>query len=170
MIQFNSIWDVISAYVLICAYFGVYRALDGDFELLLGFFMTHTIENNTKRMTASLPYPGIFKRPDGATNCSIMNSGGPVGDRGGFPSGHMAATTYFMSYLYFRSKDTSLRSKLYHYTPVAGMALARYMKGCHNGYQIVAGYLLGLGVAYWGDWVKRKYGADSLLKLNAWTG
>jgi hypothetical protein len=28
------------------------------------------------------------------------------------------------------------------------MAIARYMKSCHNLAQILAGYLLGLGVSY----------------------
>ena len=45
------------------------------------------------------------------------------------------------------------------------MASARYMKNCHNIPQIIAGYLLGTGVAYWGDYVKRKYGEDSLFDL-----
>jgi hypothetical protein len=45
------------------------------------------------------------------------------------------------------------------------MAAARYMKGCHNLPQILAGYLLGYGVAYWGDYVKRKYNDESLFRL-----
>ncbi len=164
MIQIKSIWDLISAFVLVCGYFGVYNAFDGDFEILVSYFLTLAVEKNTKRMTANM-YPSIFKRPDAATDCSLLNSGGPVGDRGGFPSGHMAVTSYFMNYLYFKNKDYSLKAKLYYHIPVVMMASARYMKNCHNVYQIVGGYLLGYGVAFWGDYVKRKYGESSLLSL-----
>ena len=165
MIQIKSIWDLISAFVLICAYFGIYKGMDGDFEILISYFLTLTVEKNMKRMTANM-YPSIFKRPDAARDCSLLNTGGPVGDRGGFPSGHMAVTSYFMHYLYFKNRDYSLRAKLYYHTPIILMALARYMKSCHNIPQIIAGYLLGYGVAYWGDYTKRKYSKKSLLKMD----
>ena len=98
MIQIKSIWDFISAFVLICAYYGIYKAFDGDFEIIISYYLTLAVEKNTKRMTSSL-YPSVFKRPDKALDCSLLNTGGPVGDRGGFPSGHMAVTSYFMNYL-----------------------------------------------------------------------
>ena len=164
MIQINSVWDLISAFVLICAYFGIYKAFDGDFEVLISYFMTLTVEKNMKRMTSNM-YPIIFKRPDNARDCSILNTGGPVGDRGGFPSGHMAITSYFMNYLYFNNRDYSVQSKLYYHIPVLLMATARYMKSCHNLAQILAGYLLGFGVAYFGYYVKQKYASESLLKI-----
>ena len=164
MIQIKSIWDFISAFVLICAYYGIYKAFDGDFEIMISYYLTLAIEKNTKRMTSSL-YPSIFKRPDKALDCSLLNTGGPVGDRGGFPSGHMAITSYFMNYLYLKNKDFTLKTQLYYHIPVFLMASARYMKNCHNIPQIIAGYLLGTGVAYWGDYVKRKYGEDSLFDL-----
>jgi hypothetical protein len=164
MIQINSIWDVLSSFVLVCIYYGIYAGFDGDFEVIISYFMTMTVEKNVKRMTASLN-PTIFKRPDSAMNCTLLNSGGFAGDRGGFPSGHMAITSYFMNYLYFKNKDYSTKAKLYYNTPIILMATARYMKGCHNIPQIIAGYLLGYGVAYWGDHVKRKYGKTSLFDL-----
>lgn len=165
MVQINSLWDFISAMVLVCAYYGIYKAFTGDFEIIISYFLTLMVERNTKRMTSQL-YPFIFKRPDNACDCSLLNTGGPVGNRGGFPSGHMAITSYFMNYLYFNNEDFSNKSTMIYLIPSILMGSARYMKECHNIYQILAGYLLGFLVAYWGYNLKRKYNTDSILKLN----
>ena len=84
-IKIKSVWDLISLSILIAPYMGIYEILDGNLELFIGLFLCLTIEKNVKRLTHKW-YPPIFKRPDDATDCSILNDGGPVGDRGGFPS------------------------------------------------------------------------------------
>jgi membrane-associated phospholipid phosphatase len=147
MIQINSIWDFISILVIIGPYTAIYELLDGKIALIIGILITMTIEKNVKRLTHSW-YPSIFKRPDAAKDCSILNDGGPVGTRGGFPSGHMAVASFFSNMLYFRQENRDNKTFLLYSIPSLLMALARYMKSCHNMAQIIAGYLLGLGVSY----------------------
>ena len=155
-IKIKSVWDLISLSILIAPYMGIYEILDGNLELFIGLFLCLTIEKNVKRLTHKW-YPPIFKRPDDATDCSILNDGGPVGDRGGFPSGHVATTSFFANMYYFKNNDFNNKTFLkYNLFPIV-MGLARYMKSCHNIYQIIAGYLLGLGVAYGFHIFKQKY-------------
>lgn len=147
MVQINSLWDLISILVIIAPYTAIYELLDGKVALTIGMIITMTIEKNTKRLTQTW-YPSIFKRPDDAKDCSILNDGGPAGTRGGFPSGHMAITSFFSNTLYFRQEKRDNKTFLLYSIPSILMAIARYMKSCHNMAQIIAGYLLGLGVSY----------------------
>ena len=147
MIQINSLWDFISILVIIGPYTAIYELLDGKVALMFGIILTMTIEKNVKRLTQTW-YPAIFKRPDNAKDCSILNDGGPAGTRGGFPSGHMAVASFFSNMLYFRQENRDYKTFMLYSIPSILMAIARYMKSCHNLAQILAGYLLGLGVSY----------------------
>jgi len=154
--KIKSLWDLISLTILITPYMGIYELLDGKIELLIGLFLCLTIEKNIKRLTHQWT-PSIFKRPDEAIDCSILNDGGPAGDRGGFPSGHVATTSFFVNMYYFNNNKYNYKTFFkYNLFPII-MGLARYMKNCHNIYQIVAGYLLGLGIAYGFHQFKQKY-------------
>jgi len=154
--KITSIWDLISLSVLIAPYTGIYNLLDGKIELLISLFLCLTIEKNIKRLTHKW-IPHIFKRPDGALDCSILNDGGPVGDRGGFPSGHVATASLFANLYYLNNENADNNTfLLYNLFPLI-MGIARYMKGCHNIYQIIAGYVLGFSIAYGFYIFKKRY-------------
>lgn len=100
-----------------------------------------------KKLTTNLQHSYIFKRPDGAINCSLFNSGGLVDEKSGFPSGHMCSISFVMIYLYLKNQKYTSENFILYNIPVILVATGRYMKGCHNLIQILAGYIVGFSVA-----------------------
>tara|TARA_Y100000992_G_scaffold297748_2_gene261781 strand:- start:352 stop:846 length:495 start_codon:yes stop_codon:yes gene_type:complete len=146
-VKIKSIWDFISSTVLLFNYILIYEAFNGNIELPLGTLITLSLEKLGKKITGKWN-PSIFKRPDSARDCSIFNDGGFVGNNPGFPSGHVAMTSYFAYICLFKYFEVSyINFSIATILPII-MGFARYYKSCHNIYQIVAGYFLGLGVAY----------------------
>lgn len=107
-----------------------------------------------------LPYPKSWRyitdRPIGATNCdNFSRSGLCKPGTPGMPSGHMTQTTIFAIVMilgrYFSTKGRKNNFENILFYGVNGalvlvMAFARYYKKCHNIPQIIAGFLLGLGL------------------------
>ena len=137
------IYNLISISVLFMMLYILYTL---DYTLLLGEMVCTFIQYCSKEITHGW-YPPIFKRPDGATDCSLFNTGGIVDDKSGFPSGHVASITLFMEIMLLRNKNRDWYTTMIYYVPILLVAYARYMKGCHNLIQITVGYLLGYSVA-----------------------
>lgn len=111
----------------------------------IGIMLTDIVTKIIKGMTSDLgPW---FLRPKGATKCDIMCSKGNAEGAPGFPSGHMAVTTFFFAMLYLHCHNNCKVS-----IAIAGsiivflMGCARYIKLCHSLFQIVAGILVGLAM------------------------
>jgi membrane-associated phospholipid phosphatase len=105
------------------------------------------LHNIFKEITSGW-YPPIFKRPNGATDCSLFNTGGLVDHKSGFPSGHVTAISFLMYSLLLKHSHIGFKNMIQYNIPIVLVAYARIMKGCHNLIQVIAGYLLGYGVAY----------------------
>lgn len=144
IINIQSIYDLISILALLTNIY-IYYSL--DFTLIFGSFICLGIHYILKDITTDW-YAPIFKRPDGAMNCSLFNTGGLVEYQSGFPSGHVANISFLMNILWFRSKHTDWKYIFAYNFPIILMGYARIMKGCHNLIQVIAGYLLGYIVAY----------------------
>jgi membrane-associated phospholipid phosphatase len=112
-------------------------------KLLGGLFATNIGIELVKPLFGSRGWLG---RPAGATDCDAFCGGGSVGDRPGFPSGHMANVTMLVSALWLRLQSPAV---LVVGVPwIAAMAWARWRKRCHNWQQIVAGTVVGLVCGY----------------------
>lgn len=144
IVKIDSFYDVLSL-ITVLSY--VYIIYIGDMLLLSGSVVTVFIHYIIKQITYGW-YPPIFKRPDGATNCGIFNTGGVVDYKSGFPSGHVAAISFIMNSLLLNSRNSDIFNLFYYNVPAILVAYARVMKGCHNTIQVIAGYLLGYSVAY----------------------
>lgn len=137
----NSIFDLISlAFPTIIYIISLYEFIKNKPNLLYGILITSFFEKIFKYYTKNI---NIFKRPLGANNCDIFNSNGNVENKPGFPSGHVAVTSFFMNYLFFKYNSCFSFYFLYCF-PIYIMAISRYYKKCHNIEQIIGGYLLGL--------------------------
>ena len=147
IIKIRSIWDFISATILLSNYIIIYESFDGNLELPLGVILTLTLEKLGKIITGKW-YPPVFARPSDACDCSIFNDGGHVGGNPGFPSGHVAMAAYFSYIMVFKYFDnTYYNLGLATLFPII-IGMSRYYKRCHNIYQIIAGWILGTCVAY----------------------
>jgi len=137
------VYNTISISVIIMMGYLLYSQ---DYTILFGEFLCTIIQYFSKKITTGW-YPPIFKRPDGATDCNLFNTGGKAGHCSGFPSGHVASITLLMEMLLLRNNTTGLYNKITYYVPIVLMGYSRYMKKCHNTIQIFAGYVLGYSVA-----------------------
>jgi len=142
-IQIKNINDFLSLIALFCNFYVVYSL---DPILMMGFIITLFTQDFIKELTTGC-YPSIFKRPDGAYDCSIFNTGGLADKHSGFPSGHVAVVSFVMNILYFRNKVKDYKSFFYYNIPIILVSYARIMKGCHNLIQVIAGYTLGFIIA-----------------------
>ena len=126
----------------------------------LVFFLYMMLAGFIVRFIKDLPYPKSWRwmtdRPKGAANCDYFSRNG-LAKPGtpGMPSGHMTHTTIFATVMILgrfwsaRGRDISLENILFYgvnISLVLVMAFARYYKKCHNLYQIIAGFFLGLGM------------------------
>lgn len=159
MIQIESIWDVISIIVFLGPIMSLKELINGKKMLLIGVLMSVIIAQGIKELTKNLN-PKIFRRPDLAKNCDSLNSGGIVNTEPGFPSGHMTLFSFILNILYFRQENRDYKTFFRYNIWVVFMALARYMKNCHNIIQIIGGYLLGLGISYFIYKLKIKYSSE----------
>lgn len=137
-----------------------------DMVSILGCFLAVVIPMFLKKLTKNTPYPEIFKRPDGAKDCNLFNTGGPCDRESGFPSGHVTLISYFCFYIYYRYNEELMayfygngKSKsdivnqytfeekcslfLFSMLPIILMGYARYMKNCHNIIQVIFGAITG---------------------------
>ena len=98
----------------------------------------------------------VTRRPikDDCTKCDLLNMRVYKKGSAGFPSGHMAATVFFYTYLLLKGHSSYVNAitsdimKVYTYMfLVFLMGVSRYMKNCHNVIQIVGGSFVGFGVS-----------------------
>ena len=96
------------------------------------------------RVSLVMIFPSVefFKRP--SSTCGRTMGLGRVFN-GGFPSGHVSATSYMFTLIYilFPSYATLLAAL----TMTATMAAYRMSIGCHTLYQTLAGAILGICAA-----------------------
>ncbi len=142
-IKIESIYDLLSLISLFCY---IYYFYSMDIVLIVGAILCLLLHNIIKHVTQGW-YPPIFKRPDGATDCNLFNSGGLVDEKSGFPSGHVTAISFLMNSLLFNT-DLSYQNIILYNIPILLVAYARVMKGCHNIIQVIAGYILGISVSH----------------------
>ena len=144
LIKIDSIYDLIS---LISLFVNLYLMFSMDIVLIIGCIFCILLHNIFKEITYGW-CPPIFKRPNGATDCNLFNTGGLVDHKSGFPSGHVTAISFLMYSLLLKIGDIDFINIIQYNIPIVLVAYARIMKGCHNLIQVVAGYLLGYSVAY----------------------
>ena len=142
-IKLDSMYDFISIFALVA---NIYILFSLESTLILGSGLCLFFHDFLKEVTTGW-YAPIFKRPDGAMNCSLFNTGGLVDHKSGFPSGHVTSISFLMNMLWLRSTKNNWTSIFMYNFPIVLMGYARIMKGCHNFIQVVAGYLLGYVVA-----------------------
>jgi len=154
-VKIDSIYDFISLFAVLA---NVYILYSLEPILILGSGLCLFFHDFLKEVTTGW-YAPIFKRPNGAMDCSLFNSGGLVDYKSGFPSGHVTIVSFLMNILWLRNTrfikpdniDNNLintwSSYIRYNFPIVLMGYARIMKGCHNLIQVVAGYLLGYAVA-----------------------
>ena len=143
-IKIDSIYDLIS---LISLFANLYLMFSMDIVLIFGCIFCVLLHNIFKEITYGW-CPPIFKRPNGAMDCNLFNTGGLVDHKSGFPSGHVTAISFLMYSLLLKTGYIDFKNIIQYNIPIMIVAYARIMKGCHNLIQVVAGYLLGYSVAY----------------------
>lgn len=114
--------------------------------MFVSSILTHLIKKYTFR------WKGIFVRPRNASKCDIFCRSGSSAGQMAFPSGHMSITTFFFVYWWLLHKTSTSKVKttkaayliaVLSIIYIALMAMARYIKSCHNVVQIVAGIING---------------------------
>jgi len=161
MVQISSIYDFFSLLVL---FVNVYIIVTLDIVAIIGFMLAIIIPSISKKITTNMEPSFVFKRPNGARNCGLFNTGGLVDDESGFPSGHMTSISFVMLYLLLKTKNSNFSNFILYNIPILLVAIGRYMKGCHNIIQILAGYIVGASLAYY-LYPKRKQILNILTKL-----
>ena len=97
----------------------------------------------------------VFKtngRPIEATNCNILNQGGPVGGKPGFPSGHTAMAVSLFTFLgiqWYKRKKGGIPKVLISTCLFAILVpIARVGMKCHTIEQVQGGVVFGM---IWGS-------------------
>ena len=147
-VQINNIYDLISLSVILLNIFSFYMIFFYDLDFLLGtksvLFGQYFIKNLTKNINIS-----ILHRPIGAYNCNLYNTDGNVEGHPGFPSGHMASTSFMTNLLYLKySNHKNLTNYFLYNCFNIFICISRYQKNCHNLFQIIGGYIFGFIIAY----------------------
>ena len=148
-IKIKHIYDFISLFPLVLFAYGISDIfMNNNYYILIGIFISSGIQRSIKIMTTSWN-PNIFKRPHNARDVGGFNTGGYVGDKSGFPSGHTLCVSYVMNYLIFINNGNffttdSIAKQLI----IVMVAYARVKKGAHRIVQVIAGYIFGLALAY----------------------
>lgn len=149
-----TIYDIYSMTPIV---YGLYGLIIFDYKILVGFLCCELITKYTKLASnhisdkTSLLYK-LSRRPitNECTKCDLFNSKIYAKDTPGFPSGHMAYTVFFFSYMllkhsntYFNAFKTNKVILLIYTLCVFLMGIARYKKGCHTILQIFGGSFIG---------------------------
>lgn len=132
---------------LISLFVSLYAIFSFNLLLIIGLFFSIFLHLILKYITTDLEPNNIFKRPIGASDCSLFNNGGLVEHESGFPSGHVTSVSFVMNYLYYQSSNKRKNNFIFN-IPTILVSIGRYMGNCHNIIQIIAGYLLGFSIAY----------------------
>lgn len=151
--------DIISLFPLVICLSLLYNFLvrPGENILDLILFIVIIVSDFFVKYLKRLDYPTewyeITRRPDGASNCDYLSRKGKCKPgTPGMPSGHMTSISIFAVFMILLRINygdtmgfniTSLMFLLVNLGLIVLTAFARYYKKCHNGYQIIAGTILG---------------------------
>ena len=94
----------------------------------------------------------INKRPDNAFNCNLINQGGDVSSKSGFPSGHCTISSLIATYLvnvFITAQNKSIKPKILVLMIISVlfaiiMPIVRYLKNCHTIIQVFGGFFIGI--------------------------
>ena len=154
LIVINNVFDLFSSIVLLYNYDFIYRIFHGQYKYFICFYIVLSFERFMKTI---LTYSSleILKRPEGACDCNLFNSGGDVSGDCGFPSGHVITSSFYFYLLYFEYKYKNYGLKKYNnlllfliQIPIFLVAYGRIMKKCHNLFQVFGGYIFGMFFAF----------------------
>lgn len=95
------------------------------------------------------------KRPEGAMNCNMFNSGGDASNESGLVSSHTFLMSTLMFYFVYKFTNNFKNSMNYKQYILVGImllwtvivAIARIRLGCHKQHQTITGFVLG---SIWG--------------------
>ena len=138
-----SMYDFISLSILWINYDYIYKCIGGKFQYIIKLYFILWLENQLKNYFSTFGW-SIFKRPDHAMDCGLLNDGGDVSMKCGFPSGHVWTTTFYCFTNYFENTY----SLFFTHVPIVLMMMSRMGKGCHNFIQVVGGYCFGFLTAF----------------------
>ena len=149
LVKIKDMYDFISFFPILLYIYGFLElVINNNSYLFIGLVICSITHRLIKQITKTWN-PNIFKRPDNASDTNGLNSGGFFGKNPGFPSGHTIGTTYVMFYLIFTSNKGIFEiDNLLKIIIVLLVAYARVMKGAHRVIQVIAGFLLGIIIAY----------------------
>ena len=165
-IKTNIVSDIISLSVIGFNIFAVFMIYYFDFDFIIGLGSVLYLQWGIKKLTTNSSI-SLFKRPGGAHDCGLFNDGGLVENNSGFPSGHMGSTSFMTNLIYFKfCKNKNIGNYIKYNIWNIFMAYARYTKKCHNPLQIIAGYILGLCIAYLFYYKKNIYNKLLFIKNN----
>lgn len=154
--------DYVSAFPIAFIFLNVAEAVERknfiEMTLLIVFMLTADLTTlGIKRVSRYAPkeFGFLLDRPHGACNTDILSRNGlKPRHTPGFPSGHVTLTTVFSIYRLLRlyHDSTDLYSFIHKYPLqivfyiglIVLMGFARWYKRCHNIYQIIGGFIVGL--------------------------
>ena len=152
--DYEVVYNLYSFWIIILPlFYSTYIIFENKKYLLLsGFIITFLLHYFIKKITTVIPEtPDYLIRPFCAKDCNLLNNDGPCDDEPGFPSGHVATTSFFFNYLLLRFINNfdinNLKYIILYNIPVLLTGISRYYKKCHNNLQIVSGYILGIIIA-----------------------
>lgn len=105
------------------------------------FIIIFTVEI-VKVLAAKISDHDVFKRPEEAYNCTLLNGGGAASTKPGFPSGHVAVAVFITVSLLVLNPNIVLFILSLIYICLVGYS--RYSKSCHNMPQIIVGGIYGV--------------------------
>lgn len=116
----------------------------------------------------TLPFLGQGKRPKGAKNCGAFISCDNINQLStsyGMPSGHSQSawlfTTYFaLQVLESKSKNNMLKGLQILSLAAVGTLVSYsrvYVENCHTLQQVIVGGVIGVGLGYFGNKIKKKF-------------
>lgn len=144
----KAFWDYVSLSIVGLIAFPVLRfatTLQPKYAImLLGIILSDYGTKLVKDLTKDME-PEVLKRPRGASDCDFFCRNGDCEYNPGMPSGHMATTTFALTFMYLAEDGIKNRAAFAAFAVVTFvlMGFARYMKRCHNVPQILLGGLWG---------------------------
>jgi membrane-associated phospholipid phosphatase len=154
------VFDFISLLPVVIYFSLLYNFLIDPIKNLINMFlfiyilMSDYLVKIIKNLEYSPKLYKITRRPEGAYNTDYLSRNGKVpADTPGFPSGHVTTVTIFSLFMILVKwkfqmpwKDFLLNNKRFcfvHLFLIIITGIARYVKKCHNLFQIIGGFIFG---------------------------
>ena len=154
------IFDFISLLPIVIYFSLLYNFLINPIKNLVDIFLfiyilsADYLVKIIKNMDYSEKMYKITRRPEGACNTDYLSRNGNVSpDTPGFPSGHVTSITIFAVFMllikwnftnsFFTFMGDNKRYCLVHIFLIVITGIARYVKKCHNMFQIIGGFIFG---------------------------